>query len=125
MHEAAYNLSVLLAHDHPRESIELLLNAFELNANPKYGYTLAFYMNQNRDPERAADMLRFVIQQWPTYTDAYLLLGDIHEEQGNIEEARGVYQQALSTEGVSRRNRYRLETKLQALKTTEASKERR
>ncbi len=125
MHEAAYNLSVLLANDHPRESIELLLNAFELNANPKYGYTLAFYMNQNRDPERAADMLRLVIQQWPTYTDAYLLLGDIHEEQGNIEEAREVYQQALSTEGVSRRNRYRLETKLQALKTPEASKERR
>jgi tetratricopeptide (TPR) repeat protein len=122
MAEAAYNLGVLLANDRPREAIELCLKAYKLSPNPKYAYTLAFYMRENKDPKRAAEMLRLTIQQWPYYADAYLLLGDIHEDQGNIEEARAVYQQALRTEGLSRRDKLRIEMKLRALQPPEPRK---
>jgi predicted negative regulator of RcsB-dependent stress response len=63
--------------------------------------------------------LKLVIENQPLYVDAYMLLGDIHEDQGSIEEARALYQQALRTEGLSRRDRYRLEAKLRELETSE------
>jgi tetratricopeptide (TPR) repeat protein len=122
MAEAAYNLGVLLANDRPREAIELCLKAFKLSPNPKYAYTLAFYMRENKDPKRAAEMLKLVIENWPLYVDAYMLLGGIHEDQGNIEEARAVYQKALRTEGLSQRDRFRIEMKLRALQPPEARK---
>ncbi len=119
MHEAAYNLGVLLADESIMEAMELMLKAYQLNPNPKYAYTIAFYMRKNRDPERAAEMLKLVVQQWPWYADAYLLLGDIHEEQGKVKEAKALYQKALGTEGLSRQDRYRLEAKLRELEASE------
>jgi tetratricopeptide (TPR) repeat protein len=117
MHEAAYNLGVLLASSRIVEAMKLILKAYELHPNPKYAYTLAFYMRENRDPERAVDMLKLIIQKWPTYTDAYLLLGDIFESQGKVEEAKALYQEALDTQELSRQDRYRVEGKLRALQT--------
>ena len=79
-------------------------------------------MRESKDPKRAAEMLKLTIEQWPYYVDAYLLLGDIHEDQGNIEKARAVYQQALRTEGLSRREKLRIEMKLRALQPPEPRK---
>jgi len=115
MHQAAYNLGVLLVEDRTAEAMELILKAFELHPNPRYAYTLAFYMRKNNDPERAAGMLKLTVQQWPHYVDAYMMLGDIYEKQGQIEEAKGTYQQALDSGQLSKRDRYRFETKLQTL----------
>jgi len=122
MAEAAHNLGVLLAKDRMMEAIQWCWKAYELNPNPVYAYTLAFYMRENGDPERAAEMLKLVVQNWPWYADAYLLLGDIYEGQGKAEEAKAVYQQALNTEGLSRRDRYRVEAKLKALRSSELRK---
>jgi tetratricopeptide (TPR) repeat protein len=122
MHEAAYNLGVLLATDSIVEAMELMLKAYQLHPNPEYAYTLAFYMRKNRDPERAAEMLKLVLQQWPWYADAYLLLGDIYEEQGKVKKAKAVYQQALNTKGLLRHDRYRLEAKLKALESSQLRK---
>jgi tetratricopeptide (TPR) repeat protein len=117
MAEAAYNLGVLLTKDQIRDAMQWLLKAYELNPNPVYGYTIAFYMNEYGDPERAADMLRMVNQFWPMFVDAYLLLGEIYKGQGKQEEARGVYQQGLNTEGLLQQDRYRLEASLRALES--------
>jgi tetratricopeptide (TPR) repeat protein len=119
MHQATYNLGVLLARDRPRESIELCLKAFELRPNPRYGYTLAFYIEKNGDPARAAEMLKLVIEQWPTYIDAYLLLGDIFEGRGRKQDAKALYLKALKNKRVSSQDRFRLEAKLRALSSTE------
>ena len=45
LHEAAYNLGILLTNDKPAESFELLRRAFELNPNPRYGYTLCVLLS--------------------------------------------------------------------------------
>jgi len=115
MHQAAYNLGVLLAKKHPGESIELCLKAFALHPNPRYGYTLAFYIEKKGDAARAAEMLRLLIKQWPTYIDTYLLLGDIFEKEGKKGDAKALYAKALKNKRLSRQSRFRLEAKLKAL----------
>lgn len=121
MTEAAYNLAVLLSKDRIAEAIYWCTKAFELSPNAKYGYTLAFYLREDGDPDSAVKVLEPVIELGPAYGDAYLLLGDIYEKQGKVEEARTVYRQALVGEALSRRDRYRLEMKLQALPSPEGS----
>jgi predicted negative regulator of RcsB-dependent stress response len=74
-------------------------------------------MNEYGDSEWVADMLKMVNQFWPTFVDAYLLLGDIYKGQGKQKEAKGVYQQALNTEGLLQQDRYRLEASLRALES--------
>ncbi|MBC8421046.1 MAG: tetratricopeptide repeat protein [Desulfobacterales bacterium] len=115
MHQAAYNLCVLLANEHPKKAIELCMKAFELNPNPKYAYTIAFYMRQNGDEKGASNMLRLIIEQWPAYADAYLQLGDIYEKTGRKKDAEALYIKALKNKGVSRQDSLRLDAKLRAL----------
>jgi tetratricopeptide (TPR) repeat protein len=115
MHEAAFNLGVLMAGDRPQESIDSLSKAFALSPNPKYAYTLAFYLQQNRDFDRASSTLDFVIQSWPTHADSYLLLADIRERQERKAEAIQVLNKALSTNGMAERDRFRLAAKLKDL----------
>ena len=122
MAEAAYNLGVLVANERPREAIELCLKAYELSPNPKYAYTLAFCMRENGDPGGAAEALKLVIEVWPAYADAHLLLGDIYEKEGKTEDARALYRHALDGEALSRRDKLRIEKKLRALQPPEARK---
>jgi tetratricopeptide (TPR) repeat protein len=119
MHEAAFNLGVLLADDRPNESIDNLLKAFELNSNPKYAYTLAFYLHQNKDFDRAGLTLDLMIRNWPSYADSYLLLADIRESQNKKDEAIQLLNDALSTKGMAERDRFRLAAKLRDLQDTE------
>ena len=86
--------------------------AYDLNPNPKYAYTLAFYQNQGGKSDDAVKVLLKLIENQPTYVDAYLMLGDIYEKQGNPEDAHAVYQQALSEEGISQKDKYRFQALL-------------
>ncbi|NIO04187.1 MAG: tetratricopeptide repeat protein [Proteobacteria bacterium] len=122
MAEAAYNLGVLVANERPKEAIELCLKAFNLRPNPKYGYTLAFYMRENGNPGGAAEALKLVIELWPAYADAYLLLGDIYEKEEKTEDAKALYRHALDGEALSRRDKLRIEMKLRALPPPETRK---
>jgi len=119
MHEAAFNLGVLIAGERPKESIDSLLKAFELSPNPKYGYTLAFYLHQNEDFDRASLTLDLMIEHWPTHADSYLLLSDIREHQDKKAEAIQVLKNALSTKEMAERDRFRLAAKLRDLEGTQ------
>jgi tetratricopeptide (TPR) repeat protein len=119
MHEAAFNLGVILAEDRPGEAIDHLFKAFELSPNPKYAYTLAFYLHQNKDFDRASYMLEFMIQSWPQYADSYLLLADIRERQDKKAEAIQLLSNALSTKGMAERDRFRVAAKLRDLENNQ------
>jgi tetratricopeptide (TPR) repeat protein len=119
MHEAAFNLGVLMAKDRPSESIDSLVRAFELSPTLKYAYTLAFYLHQNKDFDRASHTLDFMIQNWPNYADSYLLLADIRELQDKKSEAIQLLNDALSTKDMAERDRFRLAAKLRDLQGTE------
>ncbi len=118
MHQAAYNLGILLADDKPKESIKLLLRAFETTPTPKYGYTLAFYVQKQGDLDNACEMLLRLIEQWPVFADAYLLLGRIYERQGKRVEAIALYRKAIDGGGLSPRDKYRVTTEWNKLNTS-------
>ena len=84
---------------------------------PKYGYTLAFYLQQKGDVDGAIRILDELIRQPVAYADAYALIGHIYEEQGNINEAVEVYKKAAENERLSERDRYGFTRKVQAFST--------
>jgi tetratricopeptide (TPR) repeat protein len=114
--EAAYNLGVLIADKDPSEGISWCSKAYNLRPqDARYAYTLAFYLGQNGDLDTAIELLQAAIQQQPGYIDVYLLLGDIYEKKGKVKETELLYRKALTVKGLSSRDRYVLEQKLQTL----------
>jgi Flp pilus assembly protein TadD len=58
MDSAAYNLGVMLCKDRPEEGLTWCRKALELvPANPKYAFTLAFYLNENGRRDEAVALL--------------------------------------------------------------------
>jgi len=80
--EAAYNLAILLSKDNLNEAIRLCRTAHELRPrDPKYAYTLAFYLRQKGKLDEAIEILQKLIQQQPEFRDANLLLRALYEQQ--------------------------------------------
>jgi tetratricopeptide (TPR) repeat protein len=118
MAQAAYNLCVVLSKDRLSEAVAYCRKATDLRPQePRYAYTLAFYLRQKGDSNGAAIVLEGLINRVPAYADAYLLLGDIYEKQGKKKEAEAIYLEALGKEGLSRNDRIRIDAKLKALAT--------
>jgi tetratricopeptide (TPR) repeat protein len=95
--EAAFNLAVLLAGEKPLESIELCRKAMELRPDdPRYGYTLAFYLYAEGETPEALQVLQQVLEDHPNHGDSLAFLGRIYEESGRAADALQVYRSALS-----------------------------
>ncbi|NLX14274.1 MAG: tetratricopeptide repeat protein [Phycisphaerales bacterium] len=93
---AAYNLAVILSGDRIDEAIEWCRKAAQLRpAEPKYAYTLAFYLRQKGDINAAFQTLRKVIEAHPDHTDSFQLLGEMYEENGMTDEAVELYFNAM------------------------------
>jgi tetratricopeptide (TPR) repeat protein len=123
MAEAAYNLGVLLGKERVEEAVQLCRKAYELRPeNPKYGYTLAFYLNHKGDLAGAARVLQDTLFRQPGYGDAYMLLGEIYTRQGQKEKAAGMYLQALRSKSIPESDRARIEAKLQELAVSKSQK---
>ncbi|HMK34009.1 MAG TPA: tetratricopeptide repeat protein [Desulfomonilaceae bacterium] len=116
--EAAYNLSVILAKDRPDEAIAWSRKAVDLRPRElKYSYTLAFHQQLKGDLPAAAQTLEELIVRNSTYTNAYLLLGDIYEKQGQTKQAAEVYRRALATGAFSVQERRFIDTKLKRIES--------
>lgn len=116
--QAAYNLAVLVSQESLSEAIDLCRKATSLRPDePKYAYTLGFYLNQKGDVAGAEATLKDLIQAHPSYPDAYLMLAGIYEKQRRLEDARNVYRQALKNLNLSKRDRYQLEMRIQSLRS--------
>jgi tetratricopeptide (TPR) repeat protein len=114
--EAAYNLGVLLAQNRLPEAMPYIRQAHNLQPlNPKYAFTLAFYLRHQGDVRGAIEVLNRQVQQKRTTPDIYFLLGELYEKSGQPEAAKKVYQQALADEGLPKDVKSHFETKLRAL----------
>jgi len=92
---AAYNLAVCLAADRPFESLRWCRKAYQLHPEEgKYGYTYAFYLQQRRETDEAVKVLKEMVRRHVPYGAAYALLGEIHLQRGEVDEAAGVYRSA-------------------------------
>jgi tetratricopeptide (TPR) repeat protein len=116
MSPAAYNLCVILSESKPDEAIGWCRKASEASpSNPKFAYSLAFYERKYGYTDAAIKTLRNLIARNPDYPDAYVLLGEIYERQGRVNEARTVYQQALWNPEIPAQSRTYIEQKIRAL----------
>jgi tetratricopeptide (TPR) repeat protein len=116
MAAAAYNLGVLLGDKSLDEAVTWCRKAHELlPGEPKYAETLAFFLRQKGSVDEAIQLLRQVIRHTPLYLDAYLLLGEIHEQRHDIPAAAAVYRDALKLEPLPPQLRRELESKLRAI----------
>jgi tetratricopeptide (TPR) repeat protein len=94
MAQAAYNLAVLLASDRLLEAIEWCRKAHQAQPDePKYAYTLAFYLNTQGDRREAMTLLRQLIARHPQYDDSYGLLASLYEQIGDRASAAELYRQ--------------------------------
>ncbi len=110
---AAYNLAVIISDRSLREAVSWIRKAvFYAPDDPKYIYTLSFYLNSMGKTTEASGSLRDLIVRVPTYGPAYLLLGSIYEQEGMIKEARQLYLKGL-TAPLSASEKEALATKLQ------------
>jgi tetratricopeptide (TPR) repeat protein len=81
MAPAAYNLCVITADDRWNEAAGFCRRASELRPDePKYAYTLAFYLYRNGETEEARQVLAELVQRFPGHRDALGLLQQISSE---------------------------------------------
>jgi len=78
MAQAAYNLCIITAKDRISEAVTWCRKASDLRPmNPKYAYTLAFYLDQKGERDEAVGTLKGLLQKHPRYKDAEMLLKEI------------------------------------------------
>ncbi|MEI6155118.1 MAG: tetratricopeptide repeat protein, partial [Deltaproteobacteria bacterium] len=78
MAQAAYNLCIITSKDRLDEAVTWCRKAAELRPqDPRYAYTLAFYLNQKGERDEAVHTLRGIVEKYPGYKDARMLLGEI------------------------------------------------
>jgi len=82
MAQAAYNLCIILAKDRINEAVTWCRKASDLRPQePRYSYTLAFYLNQKGEKDEAIRTLQTIIEKYPGYKDAVMLLKNISEKE--------------------------------------------
>jgi tetratricopeptide (TPR) repeat protein len=78
MAPAAYNLCIITAKDRINEAVTWCRKASDLRPqDPKYAYTLAFYLNQKGEKNEAVRILKPIVEKYPQYKDAGMLLKEI------------------------------------------------
>jgi tetratricopeptide (TPR) repeat protein len=78
MAQAAYNLCIITAKERIGEAVTWCRKASELRPQePKYAYTLAFYLNRQGDKDAAAKTLKELLEKYPQYKDAEKLLKEL------------------------------------------------
>ena len=78
MAQAAYNLCVIIAKDRISEAVTWCRKASDLRPqDPKYSYTLAFYLNQKGEKAGAIRILKPIVEKYPKYKEAEMLLKEI------------------------------------------------
>ena len=123
MAAAAFNLGVILGDKNLDEAIVWCQKAHVLRpTDPKYAHTLAFYQRKKGDVDGAVALLQSVIQTEPTYADAYLLLGQIHEERRDLPAAAKVYLDASKIATLPPAMRSQLEAKARMMQAKGSGK---
>ena len=113
---SAYNLSILVSKENPEKAIEYSRQAYKsYHDNLKYGYTYAFFLNQNRQTKQATSELNIILKKDPGYVEAIFLLGNIYEESGDKQRAVSLYKKSMNLESLPEQIKIQLNNKLYSL----------
>jgi tetratricopeptide (TPR) repeat protein len=113
---AAYNLGVLLLQEKRPEGMEYLRQAVKsAPLNEKYVFSLAFYLDQARQPGEALRALEGFAKQHGGGFDTRMLLAELQLKNGKIREAEAVYREALQDGRLDVNQRRFAQEKMRAL----------
>ena len=99
---AAYNLAVLESEDDLQMAVELSRKAMEWEPeNQKYAYTHAFYLVTSDQMAAAKSILNNIIEAGSISFDPYFLLSSININEGDIDKAKILLNQALENNNLS------------------------
>ena len=113
---AAYNLGVLLSRRRPAEGIDWCRKAVAYEpGEPKYGYSLGFFLAQNGKTTEAETELRKLMARSPNFADAGFFLGRLYEQQRRLDDARQLYRKMVTNRELPRTARRQAEGRLRAL----------
>jgi tetratricopeptide (TPR) repeat protein len=91
MAAAAFNLAVLVAPKRMSEALSLAKRAAALRPDePRYAWTLAFYLTRSGDQPAAQRTLEALLATHPDHADAAGLLNEVYLRQGKTAEARAL-----------------------------------
>ncbi len=94
---AAYNLSVIFSSKNMDEATRYAEMAVRNDpSNPKYPYTLGYFLYQQQEFARAEIVLKGLIQSFTSFGDGYLLLYEIYIKTGQTQKARQLAREASS-----------------------------
>jgi predicted Zn-dependent protease len=65
--------------------------------DPRYAWTLAFYLQRSGDLRSAEATLDALLRAHPEYADAYGLLAEVYARQGRAAEAQAMIQRRPAT----------------------------
>ena len=87
--QAAYNLAVMVAEKDAAEAIALCRTAVKsMPQNPRYVYTLAYYLTQNRQTDAAIAELEAALDLHPDSTEVWSYLGECYMQEKQLVKAR-------------------------------------
>jgi len=114
--QAAFNLAVLVAARDRKEAVRLCRLATR-NApdNPRYAYTLAYYLAQESDWSAAIGILDGLIAGHKEYVDAWALLGQCYLQARRREDAVRHYRAMRDERSLPANARQLAESQLRAL----------
>ena len=82
MAQAAYNLCVITSKDRINEAVVYCKKAADLRPqDPRYAYTLAFYLNRKGDKDEAVRILKTIVEKYPGDNEARSLLEQISQKE--------------------------------------------
>ena len=113
---AAYNLGVLVVEERPAEALDLFRQArLARPDDPKYAYTLAFYLSRQGQTAQAVEVLRQEVERRAAHPGVYGLLGELFEGQGQRAWAADVYRLGAEQESFPPEARQEFRARAQAL----------
>ncbi len=113
---AAYNLSVICSQRSTNEAVQYARIAAEAyTEEPKYAWTLAYYLLQNKQRDEAEKTLKQLIADHPLYLNAVSFLADMYMREGNNKQLKILYEQTLKIEGIPEQDKRAIQQALDAL----------
>ena len=119
---AAFNLGVLLASSpqppRAQEGLSWCRRAWALSpGDSKFAYTLAYFQRQHGEIDDAIATLRQMVSTGMPHSGAYLVLGEIFEEQERFDEALAVYREGRSNDRLENQARRELDARVRRLES--------
>ncbi len=114
---AAYNLSVIVSSKDMAVACKLSKQAMDATPDdPKFAYTYAYFLNQNKQAAAAISQLEKTIKKFPDHLQSVFLLGNIYVEKGQKGKAIELYKKTIGYVSTNTQARNQLEAEIERMK---------